>query len=166
MGRRYYCDYCEKSFIDDIDARKKHLQSSNHVKLRHMHYEACRDPETILREELLKASCRRFFQGGGCPFEGVCRYTHYSPEQLCELRQKVENIQEERRRKNEESLDVAPPESWVQKYKENNNKEDNDDVHIFWSYPRHLESRTDLPPSLVKFKPEHFYDDNLEEWGN
>ncbi|CAH1107217.1 unnamed protein product [Psylliodes chrysocephalus] len=165
MSRRYYCDYCEKSFIDDLDARKKHLQSSNHIKLRHMHYEACRDPETTLREELLKVSCRRFFQGG-CPFEGICRYTHYSPEQLCELRQLVENIQENRRRMKEAQPEIPSPETWIQKYNEDNNKQDSNDVHIFWTYPKHLENRIDLPPSLIEFKPEHFYDDNFEEWGN
>lgn len=109
MGRRYYCDYCDKLFIDDLDARKKHLQSSHHIKLRNLHYESCRgtlniscfvpnkycllmsfsfvDPETVLREELLKTPCRRFIQNGTCQFEGNCRYTHYSPEQLCALRQ-------------------------------------------------------------------------------
>lgn len=39
MRRRYYCDYCDKSFIDDLDARQKHLQSSHHIKLRNLHYE-------------------------------------------------------------------------------------------------------------------------------
>lgn len=46
------------------------------------------EPAIILREELLKTPCRRFFQHGSCQFEGNCKYTHYSPEQLCELRQK------------------------------------------------------------------------------
>lgn len=39
MGRRYYCDYCDKSFIDDLGARKKHLQSAHHIKLRNIYYE-------------------------------------------------------------------------------------------------------------------------------
>lgn len=39
MGRRYYCDYCNKTFIDDLDARKKHLQSAQHIKMRNIHYE-------------------------------------------------------------------------------------------------------------------------------
>lgn len=45
------------------------------------------DPETVLREELLKTPCRRFIQNGSCQFEGNCRYTHYTPEQLCAIRQ-------------------------------------------------------------------------------
>lgn len=42
MGRRYYCDYCDKIFIDDIDARKKHLGSVTHFRQRQEHYAACR----------------------------------------------------------------------------------------------------------------------------
>lgn len=42
MGRRYYCEYCDKTFIDELEARRKHLQSANHIKLRNMHYEQCR----------------------------------------------------------------------------------------------------------------------------
>lgn len=39
MSRRYYCDYCDKTFIDDLEARKKHLSSSHHIKLKKLHYE-------------------------------------------------------------------------------------------------------------------------------
>lgn len=45
MGRRYYCDYCDKSFIDDLGARRKHLQSSHHIRLRNIHYELNRGKE-------------------------------------------------------------------------------------------------------------------------
>ncbi|KAJ8952977.1 hypothetical protein NQ314_007439 [Rhamnusium bicolor] len=165
MGRRYYCDYCDKTFIDDLEARKKHLQSAHHIKLRNLHYEYCRDPETVLREELLKIPCRRFSQYGICQFEGNCKYTHYSPEELCELRQQVEYIQTMRRKKQEQIPDVPSVEFWLQNYDEKHNKENDDVVHTFWSYPESLQSRLDLPPSMVKFKPEHFYDDNFEEWG-
>ncbi|XP_048525417.1 uncharacterized protein LOC109541484 isoform X2 [Dendroctonus ponderosae] len=90
MGRRYYCEYCDKTFIDELEARRKHLQSAHHIKLRNMHYEHCRDPATILKEELLKTPCRKYFQNGTCMFEGSCKYTHYSPEQLCVLRQQAQ----------------------------------------------------------------------------
>ncbi|XP_018573397.1 zinc finger matrin-type protein 5 [Anoplophora glabripennis] len=165
MGRRYYCDYCDKKFIDDIEHRKKHLQSSYHIKLRNLHYEYCKDPETLLREELLKTPCRRFSQYGSCQFERSCKYTHYSPEELCELRQQVERIQIMRRKKLEEVPNVPSVESWMQKYNKSNNKEDDEVVHTFWTYPESFERRLDLPPSLVRFKPEHFSDDNFEEWG-
>ncbi|KAJ8919712.1 hypothetical protein NQ315_006240 [Exocentrus adspersus] len=164
MGRRYYCDYCDKKFIDDIEQRKKHLQSSYHIKLRNIHYEHCKEPETVLREELLKIPCRRFLQYGSCQFEGNCKYTHYSPEELCQLRQQVEHNQIMRRRRLEEILEVPSVESWVQKY-HSANKENTDIIHTFWSYPALFEKRLDLPPSLLKFKPEQFVDDSFEEWG-
>ncbi|VEN36974.1 unnamed protein product [Callosobruchus maculatus] len=164
MGRRYYCDYCEINFIDDLDARKKHLQSLHHIKLRNLHYESCRDPETILREELLKIPCRRFAQYGTCQFEGNCKYTHYSPEDLCYLRQQVEEMQDKRRKKLEELPEVPSIESWLQCHYEKH-KEASDIVTPFWTYHSSLESRNDLPPSLAKFKQEHFVDVNFEEWG-
>lgn len=42
MGRRYYCDYCDKNFLDVLEARRKHLQSAHHIKLRNLHYEYSR----------------------------------------------------------------------------------------------------------------------------
>nr|CAI5824449.1 unnamed protein product [Callosobruchus analis] len=177
MGRRYYCDYCEINFIDDLDARKKHLQSLHHIKLRNLHYESCRgnlgnftDPETILREELLKTPCRRFAQYGSCQFEGNCKYTHYSPEDLCYLRQQgicidIFGRNARKRRKNLEELPEVPSvESWFQCHYEKH-KEASDIVTPFWTYHSSLESRNDLPPSLAKFKQEYFTDVTFEEWG-
>lgn len=70
-----------------------------------------------------------------------------------------------RRKKIEEVPEVPGIESWMQKYNESNNKEDSDVIHTFWTYPENLERRLDLPPSLVHFQPEHFCDENFEEWG-
>lgn len=38
MGKTYYCDYCDRSFKDDVEARKKHLSSLQHAKNRANHY--------------------------------------------------------------------------------------------------------------------------------
>lgn len=76
----------------------------------------------------------------------------------------VEMAQEEKRRKQSQIPEIPTVDEWFTKYKEENNKEDAE-VHTFWTYPAHFENRTDLPPSLVKFRPEHFFDDNFEEWG-
>lgn len=115
---------------------------------------------------MLKTPCRRFEQYGSCQFAGNCKYTHYSPEELCALRQEVEYIINQRQRKFEAVPQVPSIESWLEKYNEKVNKQDNSLVQIFWNYPDQLELRTDLPPSLKKMKPEHFLNDNFEEWGS
>lgn len=37
-GNRYYCDYCDRSFKDAQGARKKHLESVQHLKNKEDHY--------------------------------------------------------------------------------------------------------------------------------
>ncbi|KAL3276178.1 hypothetical protein HHI36_020896 [Cryptolaemus montrouzieri] len=166
MGRRYYCDYCDKTFIDDIEARKKHLQSSHHIKLRNLYYEDCRDPSVILRDEIVKASCRRYEQNGTCQFAGNCKYRHYTQEELWELKQQVDYQEFLKQKKREEALNIPTIDSWMEKYSEKHlNKSDSNIVRPFWSYPSALEKRTDLPPSLRKYQEGDFLNDNFEEWG-
>ncbi|KAF5272919.1 hypothetical protein FQR65_LT04848 [Abscondita terminalis] len=169
MGRRYYCDYCDKTFIDDLDARKKHLTSSHHIKLRKLHYESHRDPRTILAEESVKTLCRRFIQHGECQFAGSCKYTHYTMEDLWNLKQQIVQQDYEIATRKQEVNEIPSVESWLEKYNQRHNqmgKKNSDNVGVFWSYPEHWECRTDLPPSLRKFKPEDFEDDNFETWGD
>ncbi|CAG2058502.1 unnamed protein product, partial [Timema podura] len=87
MGKIYYCDFCDRSFVDGHDARKKHLMGSMHLRLRKEHYDSLRDAATILTEESAKVPCKRFRNTGECVFGGNCRYSHYSQDQLWELRQ-------------------------------------------------------------------------------
>jgi U11/U12 small nuclear ribonucleoprotein SNRNP20 len=42
MGRRYYCEYCDKSFLDDFDAREKHIKGAHHQRMRKQHYDSFR----------------------------------------------------------------------------------------------------------------------------
>ncbi|XP_050312260.1 zinc finger matrin-type protein 5 [Anthonomus grandis grandis] len=165
MGRRYYCEYCDKTFVDELEARRKHLQSANHVKLRNLHYQQCREPAVILREELLKQPCRKFFQSGTCMFEGSCKYTHYSTEQLCQLRQQVEQVDLIKQKEHEMKTAIPSVESWLEKYDKIATKHDPNVINTPWTYPESFANRIDLPPSLIKFKAEHFFDDNFEEWG-
>uniref|UniRef100_A0A1Y1KDS8 C3H1-type domain-containing protein n=1 Tax=Photinus pyralis TaxID=7054 RepID=A0A1Y1KDS8_PHOPY len=168
MGWRYYCDYCDKTFKDDLEARKKHLTSSLHIKLRKLHYEQHRDPRAILAEESTKTSCRRYIQHGECQFAGNCKYTHYSSEDLWKLKQRIAMEDYEAACRTQEMPEVATLESWVEKYNREHSKTIKtrpDSVEVHWSYPEYLECRTDLPPSLKKFKPEDFKDCQFGEWG-
>lgn len=126
--------------------------------------------------------CRKFFQSGICVFEGNCKYTHYTPEQLCILRQQgavhllfnyqvdcinftVEQLELKRQKKEEERNNIPSLESWLEKYDQMVNKDDGETLQTPWSYSESLALRQDLPPSMIRFKPEHFSDDNFEEWG-
>lgn len=135
MGKRYYCDYCDRSFIDDLEARKKHLNGSMHMRLRKEHYDSIRgklyvwhnthslfnfekqdcehiskchqlklpiwyrislyaqlgifilpDPKTLLAEESEKEPCKRFLHTGECVFGSNCRFTHFSRQQLHDVK--------------------------------------------------------------------------------
>lgn len=77
----------------------------------------------------------------------------------------AERIREEQKRLQNE---IPTIESWIEKYKQNKStcpRKENEAHNIWWHYPEKLETLTDLPPSLIKFKPEHFKDSNFEEWG-
>lgn len=106
MGFRYYCDYCDKVFIDDVEARKKHLNCVYHLKMKKLHYASFRgkykdflnesyiiivhlllDLSEILAEESVKIPCNRFKTAGYCQFETSCKYTHYTQEQLWHIKE-------------------------------------------------------------------------------
>jgi len=38
MGKRYYCDYCEKSFPYNTQNRKKHNEGSYHQMMKNSYY--------------------------------------------------------------------------------------------------------------------------------
>lgn len=44
------------------------------------------DPETILAEEAYKKPCNRF-ASGQCQFGGICRYSHYTRQEIDTLRE-------------------------------------------------------------------------------
>lgn len=38
MPKRYYCDYCDKSFQDNPRNRSKHMRGYHHLRNKEMHY--------------------------------------------------------------------------------------------------------------------------------
>ncbi|PSN33869.1 hypothetical protein C0J52_25023 [Blattella germanica] len=169
MGKRYYCDYCDRSFIDDLEARKKHLNGSMHVRLKKEHYDYFRDAKTLYKEESAKDGCKRFLNVGECVFGANCRFTHFSKQQLEELRQQIEA--EEREKQNAKSVAVPQPpppgggdtilSAWLKK--QGSSTELGDEQ--LWKTPLFLQGRTDLPPSLQPITPECFKSSDFEEWG-
>ncbi|EDV22193.1 uncharacterized protein TRIADDRAFT_59175 [Trichoplax adhaerens] len=42
MGKRYYCDFCERYITDSVEIRKKHRSSFQHQRLTKLHYDSFR----------------------------------------------------------------------------------------------------------------------------
>nr|XP_021488419.1 zinc finger matrin-type protein 5 isoform X1 [Meriones unguiculatus]XP_021488421.1 zinc finger matrin-type protein 5 isoform X1 [Meriones unguiculatus] len=94
MGKRYFCDYCDRSFQDNLHNRKKHLSGLQHLKAKKVWYDMFRDAAAILLDEQNKRPCRKFLLTGHCDFGSNCRFSHMSEQDLQELSIQVE---EERR---------------------------------------------------------------------
>ncbi|XP_037558581.1 zinc finger matrin-type protein 5-like [Dermacentor silvarum] len=90
MGKRYHCDYCDKTFPDSANNRKKHLQGTFHTRMKRLHYDAFRDAETVFKVESVKKPCRRFQQVGECDYGTACKFSHLSPGELAELAARAE----------------------------------------------------------------------------
>uniref|UniRef100_A0A0A9VYE6 Zinc finger matrin-type protein 5 n=1 Tax=Lygus hesperus TaxID=30085 RepID=A0A0A9VYE6_LYGHE len=91
MGKRYFCDYCQRSFVDDIESRKKHLNGVSHLRMKKEYYFMIRDMKTLVQEERSKEPCRRFRNTGECSFGVLCNHTHYTPEELAHFETTGEN---------------------------------------------------------------------------
>lgn len=48
MGKRYFCDYCDRSFQDNLHNRKKHLNGLQHLKAKKSWY------------DMFRGGCRRW----------------------------------------------------------------------------------------------------------
>ena len=108
MGRIYWCEFCNRGFADILSTRKKHLKSSQHIKLRKLYYDSFKDAATILQEESTKNPCNRFFKTGHCDFGENCRYSHKDLNQL---------KQESRKPSHKQNIDIDKINDWVEKWK-------------------------------------------------
>ncbi|CAG8465200.1 12908_t:CDS:2 [Acaulospora colombiana] len=77
-----YCDYCDRSFPDNAEARRKHIEGTQHQNNVKLHYDSYKglkntlDPAELLVENSKKSPCRKFFESGYCPFGLSCKYSH------------------------------------------------------------------------------------------
>lgn len=42
MGRTYYCEYCDKTFRDNVEMRKSHLNGALHQQMKKEHFDRFR----------------------------------------------------------------------------------------------------------------------------
>lgn len=113
MGKRYFCNYCDRTFIDDPDSRKKHIQGIAHIRNRSNHYKKFKDIKDIYAEETTKEECRRFKQTGHCQFNENCNFTHYSKEDLEFMKKQID--EEEKKKNTYSHIEEASVEHWLAK---------------------------------------------------
>ncbi|XP_019938094.1 zinc finger matrin-type protein 5 [Paralichthys olivaceus] len=159
MGRRYYCDYCDRSFQDNMHNRKKHLNGVQHHRAKKAWYDHFRDLAAILQDEQAKKPCRKFLQKGICDFGPNCRFSHMSEEDLFNLKTQVEDERQHR----EDSLDRRKSgrsvEDWLSRREKRRtalgskgnlkHEEDIEEDQTESDIPQQLLSIPDLPPSLI-----------------
>ncbi|XP_008284710.1 zinc finger matrin-type protein 5 [Stegastes partitus] len=174
MGKRYYCDYCDRSFQDNMHNRKKHLNGVQHHRAKKAWFDHFRDAATILYDEQTKKPCRKFLQKGICDFPN-CRFSHMSEEELFHLKRQVED--ERRRREDSDDRIMPEPsvEDWLLRREKRQSalsskgdlktKDDNEEGQPEIDIPQQFLSIPDLPPSLLPPPPGGWRVKANTEWG-
>ncbi|XP_076337472.1 zinc finger matrin-type protein 5 isoform X1 [Tachypleus tridentatus] len=170
MGKRYYCDYCDRSFPDSADNRKKHIQGVQHQRLCKLHYDAYKEPEEILKDEMEKKPCHQFQKMGYCNFGPGCKYSHITEEEMQQLREEVQqqSLQKQGAAKYEDEKE-PDLDSWLVKRTVNKEIKSPNQPSIIdieaWSLSPELASVLNLPSSLLPPNPQDFLIDVQSEWG-
>ncbi|XP_061555427.1 zinc finger matrin-type protein 5 [Phycodurus eques] len=172
MGKRYYCDYCERSFQDNMHNRKKHLFGVQHQRAKKAWFDHFRGYADILKDEQAKKPCRKFLQRGICDFGPSCRFSHMSEAELFHLQRRV---QDERHR-SDGSEDPGRPEPNVDVWLAVREKrrsggagkgaaDAREEERMPSDVPPQIFSIPDLPPSLVPPPPGGWKVNGDAEWG-
>nr|XP_046230171.1 zinc finger matrin-type protein 5 [Scatophagus argus] len=175
MGKRYYCDYCDRSFQDNMHNRKKHLNGVQHHRAKKAWFDNFRDSSAILNDEKTKKPCRKFLQKGFCDFGPNCRFSHMSEEDLFYLKRQVEDERQLR----EDSVDRFMPERSIEEWLSRREKkqtardtkedikttEDSQEGQAESDVLQQLLSIPDLPPSLLPPPPGGWKVNVNTEWG-
>lgn len=170
MGKRYFCDYCDRSFQDNLHNRKKHLNGLQHLKAKKVWYDMFRDAAAVLLDEQNKRPCRKFLLTGQCDFGSNCRFSHMSEQDLQELSIQVE----EERRAREWPLETAElPEGHLEDWLEKRAKRLSSALSIraepirttVFQYPVGWPPMQELPPSLRAPPPGGWSLQSRVQWG-
>ncbi|KPJ17606.1 Zinc finger matrin-type protein 5 [Papilio machaon] len=164
MGKRYYCDYCDKNMVATPAIIRTHLKGAVHQKLVSEHYQQ-------YKEESAKKPCMRFSKGE-CNFGGICRFSHYTKEQIEALREYVVVNEKRKIEPKQPSFTDLYQRLQSEKTTKTNSTDttvydSNGVTHTFpWIYNESFDLYGEnLPPSLRRFKVEDFTDVSFNEWG-
>lgn len=166
MGKRYYCDFCDRSFADSGINRKNHFKGVQHQRLRKQHYDSFREAATILAEDAHKMPCKRF-QSGTCDFGDSCKFSHMTPERRQLLERQVVAEHDAQNRKFQTDLKEPSLEEWLEKRKKRQKVDEPsaklEEVH--YVLPPFLINIPSLPPSLLPPTVEELQNKHICEWG-
>lgn len=170
MGKKYFCDYCDKSFADSQTNRKKHMSGVQHRQNRKFFYDSCQDPTLMLAEENLKRPCKKFFSGN-CEFGPSCKYSHMTPDERGALQYRVQMHTENESRKQMEKYKNPLLSDWLKKHnkiksinKDSINNKEKD--YPLFNLPECLQTIKNLPPSLLPPSHLSYVTTPFVEWGN
>lgn len=156
MGKRYYCDYCDRSFQDNMHNRKKHLNGVQHHRAKKAWFDNFKDLHAVLLEEQGKKPCRKFLQKGVCDFGPNCRFSHMSTDDFFHLKRQLE-VENSQEHSEDKALSDRTIEDWLSKREmrlnalnstgdlETEVEECPDESDV----PQQLFTIPDLPPSLL-----------------
>ncbi|KAI9595433.1 hypothetical protein BDF19DRAFT_441901 [Syncephalis fuscata] len=80
MGKRHYCDYCDKAMTADAGTIERHEKSAQHQQVRRTYWDAImsgRDPYSAIFDA--RPICHTFIHTGHCHYGPQCRYAHPAP---------------------------------------------------------------------------------------
>lgn len=167
MGKRYYCDFCDKSFADNPTNRKNHLKGVIHHRIKKSHYDSFRDAKIILNEELSKRPCKHFLSSGNCTFLDNCKYSHLTQERREQLEKEIRDKEESS--KQGKVIEFPSVESWLEKRTNKQPKETKKQTSGIelpvYTVPAFLQSVPNLPLSLFPPPTDVYQTLTVEEWG-
>ncbi|KAL7641194.1 UNVERIFIED_CONTAM: hypothetical protein RMT77_008332 [Armadillidium vulgare] len=88
-GKRYYCDYCDRSLPYSVEARKKHNTGHQHRLVRQAYFNNIKSASEKFNEETSKSKCKRFFSGQNCAFGANCIFSHKTEPELENLKREA-----------------------------------------------------------------------------
>ncbi|XP_076028930.1 zinc finger matrin-type protein 5 [Oratosquilla oratoria] len=177
MGKRYYCDYCDRSFPYSIEARKKHISGHQHLKVRKQHYYHFKTAQNRLGEETQKKKCKFFHSGRECSFGDNCCFSHMTQLDLDLLKDEADkekfaedlsNLPPQIQNGEEPSLEMWLLSSWKRKGNETPKmKKLTLKLKLESGLCEALSDRhiDEVPPSLRSFGVDDVAQTAFEKWG-
>lgn len=167
MGKRYHCEYCNRSFADTPQTRKNHINGVQHKRNRKLHYDSFKDPAVLLAEESSKPPCRKFFTTGSCGFGDSCWYSHTNPQMLLA----AQGASSQTSNVSQANQPEPKLEDWLKKWEKKQKKNESKDMsgtsahQSVYTLPPGLPPPQMLPPSLLPPPLGGYPDLSRIDWG-